>query len=155
MCLTRARHAFSVENEQLGCPVAVVPTTFAQNLAAFAESQGQRTNPAERSAIVAKSVAVNFDISASLYPTPGAISAGLGSIVYARLLSGHLGPSEHTTQRKGPSLARLGVRRHRNDFTGCVRSKFAARDTGHPRTACATPHGCTIRRADCHTWRGR
>src|SRR5262245_15163880 len=36
-CRTRARHASSVENEQLGAPAAVDPRNCAQNLAALAE----------------------------------------------------------------------------------------------------------------------
>jgi hypothetical protein len=65
MCLTRARHASNVENEQLGCPAAVVPLTCAQNLAAFAEPSGKRTNPTERSIIRTTSGTVSFDIAAS------------------------------------------------------------------------------------------
>jgi hypothetical protein len=65
MCLTRARHASNVENEQLGCPAAVVPLTCAQNLAAFAEPSGKRTKPTERSIIRTTSGTVSFDIAAS------------------------------------------------------------------------------------------
>jgi hypothetical protein len=65
MCLTRARHASNVENEQLGCPAAVVPLTCAQNFEAFAEPSGKRTNPTERSIITTTSGTVSFDIATS------------------------------------------------------------------------------------------
>ena len=130
MCLTRARHASNV----VGCPVAVVPTTFAQNLAAFADSQGERTNPAERSTIVATSVTVSFVISASLHQ-PAQFQQGVGWLSMHGLASGHekAPPLHQTHQRLWGGMERwntprIGV----NAGVGNLGSSTGARPAGAP-----------------------
>src|SRR5262249_22038303 len=70
LCLTRARHASSVENEQSGCPAAFAPLNCAQNSAAFAEP----TKPIKRSIIVA--ISANFELGIS--NLPGRMPLALG-----------------------------------------------------------------------------